>query len=227
MSKWISRECNLANKNGNVFVQVGETYFRGLVNGHGANQLHGHVAFTVSLCGRYLMAAVDQLAYIYELNHVCDPERFAWSIPLRYRRGMPLGFMRPVASIICPRRILRCSMDTSSGRHAVAFLMEGRVGMVCEISEDEQPRANLSRAACPVESSKSGSAPNSPRYSPTDSDKSCVCHQRSPHEAPVVAVGERSVYSNICTPDDPPRSVAICPQRNCVAFGCSAGIELH
>src|ERR1700712_4653623 len=39
--------------------------------------------------------------------------------------------------------------------------------------------------------------------------------------------GPRSLYRNLCSEDDPPRSVAICPQRRCVAFGCSAGIELH
>ncbi|KAH8602917.1 hypothetical protein B0O99DRAFT_15511 [Bisporella sp. PMI_857] len=40
-------------------------------------------------------------------------------------------------------------------------------------------------------------------------------------------MGSRSLYRNLCSDDDPPRSVAICPQRRCVAFGCSAGIELH
>jgi hypothetical protein len=39
--------------------------------------------------------------------------------------------------------------------------------------------------------------------------------------------GPRTVYKNLCSFDDPPRSVAICPQRRCVAFGCRMGIELH
>ena len=39
--------------------------------------------------------------------------------------------------------------------------------------------------------------------------------------------GIRSIYRNLCSAEDPPRSVAICPQRRCIAFGCSAGIELH
>jgi hypothetical protein len=42
-----------------------------------------------------------------------------------------------------------------------------------------------------------------------------------------VETGSRSLYRDICSEDDPPRSVAICPQRRCVAFGCSTGIELH
>lgn len=36
-----------------------------------------------------------------------------------------------------------------------------------------------------------------------------------------------SIYQSLCSEDDPPRSVAICPTRRCVAFGCAAGIELH
>jgi hypothetical protein len=37
----------------------------------------------------------------------------------------------------------------------------------------------------------------------------------------------KSTYRNLCCEDDLPRSVAICPQRRCVAFGCHGGIELH
>ncbi|KAF4155177.1 hypothetical protein CNMCM6936_005519 [Aspergillus lentulus] len=34
-------------------------------------------------------------------------------------------------------------------------------------------------------------------------------------------------FRDICSPEDPPRSVSICPGRRCVAFGSGAGIELH
>jgi hypothetical protein len=228
MSKWVSRECNLANPSGNAFVQVGETDFQQLAAGRRRKRLHGDVSYTVSLCGRYLIATVDQLAYVYELNHVCQPGRSAWSIPLRRRQGMSLGFMRPVASIICPRRILCSSMDTSSGRNSVAFLMEGRVGMVCEITSDGDFAQGLSSAvAYTAGLSRPDSAPNLKDKGPTISKKSCICQERSPLEPPLVEIGERSVYRNVCTANDPPRSVAICPQRNCVAFGCAAGIELH
>ncbi|OCK98758.1 uncharacterized protein K441DRAFT_684762 [Cenococcum geophilum 1.58] len=42
-----------------------------------------------------------------------------------------------------------------------------------------------------------------------------------------VETGSCSIYRHLCSDDDPPRSVSICPQRRCAAFGCSAGIELH
>jgi hypothetical protein len=43
----------------------------------------------------------------------------------------------------------------------------------------------------------------------------------------IVEQEAKSTYRNICSEEDPPRSVAICPQRRCVAFGCHGGIELH
>ena len=44
-----------------------------------------------------------------------------------------------------------------------------------------------------------------------------------------VSIGydSRSIYRGLCSGYEPPISVAICPQRRCVAFGCSSGIELH
>lgn len=42
-----------------------------------------------------------------------------------------------------------------------------------------------------------------------------------------IDIGRRIIYRQLCCDEDPPRSVAVCPQRQCVAFGCSAGLELH
>lgn len=220
MSKWVSRECNLSDMRRSAFTEVGYTDFGDMAPRGRTGGLKGAVTFTASLCGRYLTATHGQTAYMYELNHVCPPGRSAWSIPLRRRQRMPLGFLRPVTSIVCPRRIISCSMDTSAGRYSVAFLMEGRVGMVCDIAGEAQRSSKPSSAQASNESSGS-SSPNS------KAPKPCICHERSPHSALCVENGQRSVYRNVCHADDPPRSVAICPQRNCVAFGCAAGIELH
>ncbi|KAI5857886.1 hypothetical protein BZA05DRAFT_331627 [Tricharina praecox] len=43
----------------------------------------------------------------------------------------------------------------------------------------------------------------------------------------IVEQEAKYTYSNLCSEEDPPQSVAICPQRRCVAFGCQGGIELH
>ncbi len=42
-----------------------------------------------------------------------------------------------------------------------------------------------------------------------------------------IELGARKIYKNLCSVQDPPKSVAICPQRQCVAFGCNSGVELH
>ena len=40
-------------------------------------------------------------------------------------------------------------------------------------------------------------------------------------------IDSQAIYRDLCSHEDPPRSVAICPQRRCVAFGCRQGVELH
>ncbi|KAJ4854943.1 f-box-like domain-containing protein [Trichoderma breve] len=215
MSKWIARECNLLSPQKSAFVEVGHTDFSAIVPGSVPGDLQGAMSFTVSLCGKFLMAAHGRVVYIYELNH-----------------GMPLGLLRPVTKVLCPRRVISCSMDTSAERHSVAFLMEGRVGMVCDITTERTGTSSLASTPQSTEPPviKSGSASGSGVSSASAllaSSSQCACHDHLPSLPMPPEEGPRSVYRNICHPDDPPRSVAICPQRKCVAFGCSAGIELH
>ncbi|KAL6872880.1 hypothetical protein J3F83DRAFT_731258 [Trichoderma novae-zelandiae] len=256
MSKWLARECSLLGEQQHqqqrpAFVEVGHTDFSAAVPGCMPGDLHGAMSFTVSLCGKFLMAVHGRVVYIYELNHVCFPERLLWALPIRRRQGMPLGLLRPVTRIVCPRRVISCSMDTSAERYSVAFLMEGRVGMVCDImaertgtsspstpQTDEGPVAGefgtdasfastSAIASSSTSASASASASASSSASAASSSTPCVCQDQLPCLPVPLEEGPRSVYRNICHPDDPPRSVAICPQRKCVAFGCSAGIELH
>lgn len=42
-----------------------------------------------------------------------------------------------------------------------------------------------------------------------------------------VSEGPHKIFRHLCSEMDPPRSVAICSRRRCVAFGCSSGVELH
>ncbi|KAI9640789.1 hypothetical protein NHQ30_010629 [Ciborinia camelliae] len=258
--------------------------------------------FTVSSCGKFLMVANGCLIYVYELN------KSHRDVDNWYE--VESGSLRPVTSIICPHRVLACSMDTSSHRYAIAVLLDGRMGLVCDISlsniappsssEHENPdlssnhssRSDLSLSpgsdfhhgvsfldrvsldsSAPVQragrsttafvfpgiaTTRSGG--NSPGVAqrpdyhealrPASAVKSSYPPEETvPHsvgagsrlrsklparrdsnlearEMPVES-GPRSIYRNLCSEDDPPRSVAICPQRRCVAFGCSAGIELH
>lgn len=223
MSRWISRECNLSNINKTAFREVGRTDFCDMVIGSKEGCVFGAVAFTVSLCGRFLMVSHGQFVYIYELNHVCARRRSRWAVPSQRRQGTPLGLLRPVTSIICPRRVIACSMDTSAERYTATFLMQGRVGMVCDITA-EMTRTPSRSSVVSCKGSASGSTSDSAASPPP---KSCICQEVPMSRAPPMEEGRRSVYRNICHSDDPPRSVAVCPTRKCVAFGCSAGIELH
>ncbi|PTB39298.1 hypothetical protein M441DRAFT_460177 [Trichoderma asperellum CBS 433.97] len=239
MGKWLSRECSLLSLEKSAFVEVGCTDFSAAVPGSMPGDMRGAMNFTVSLCGRFLMAVHGRIAYIYELNHVCFPERLLWSLPIRRRQGLPLGLLRPVARILCPRRVISCSMDTSSERYSVAFLMEGRVGMVCDITTERtgssSPASSSAKANEPTAAAEpgsgsgsgSGSRVSSVSVMSLSSSTQCICQERLVCYLVPLEDGPRSLYRNVCHPDDPPRAVAICPQRKCVAFGCGSGIELH
>lgn len=233
MSKWLARECSLLSSDKSAFVEVGFTDFGAAVPRSLPGDVRGAMSFTASLCGRFLMAVHGRLVYIYELNHVCFPERLLWSLPIRRRQGLPLGLLRPVARILCPKRVISCSMDTSSERYSAAFLMEGRIGMVYDIMAEKtgtsSPASSSAKANEPTAAAESGSGSriSSASASALSSSTQCICQERLVCRPVPLEDGPRSIYRNICHPDDPPRAVAICPQRKCVAFGCGSGIELH
>lgn len=197
--------------------------------------------FAISICSRYLLVADDSLIYVYALGD--DWASFT---------GGNHDHIEAVATILCPHRVLAMSMDTSLSRFAVAVLLEGRVGLVCELQERSSMLENPSPEAYPLNATSSvieGDQSSSGRshsmshisseafmYSPISSQSSWI---RSDHSNPdpkpaarhaaanLVKIETRTIYRNLCSENDPPLTVAICPQRRCVAFGCSSGVELH
>lgn len=219
MSKWISRECHLSSLKKSAFREVGYTDFSGLVPGTAAGTMHGALVFTGSLCGRFLLVTHGRKVIVFELSHSCSRLRSPWSVPLRPRTPTSRSIPRPVATVVCPRRVISSTMmDSSAGRHTVAILMEGRMGMVCDILAERTAKEASNEASGPSTSNANASLSSTP---------ACPCRVNPVSQAPPIEEGLRWVYNGICHPDDPPRSVALCPRRNCVAFGCSAGIELH
>jgi hypothetical protein len=101
--------------------------------------------FTISSCSRFLMVANGCLVYLYELNR---SQKITAGESI-----ISAGALRPVTSIICPHRVLACSMDTSSNRFAVAILLDGRMGLVCDI--------NTSWASSPAPATGPGTNANS------------------------------------------------------------------
>lgn len=263
-------------------VRTSQTDFSELSNGYSpmsGGEIGAGLHFTVSICSKFLLVTEGCIIYIYSL-------RANW-----LNTHQPGGHLLPMITIICPQRVLAVSMDTSSNRFAVAGLLEGRLGLVCDLHQGSStsklpvgPRVlpdTLRDAKSPTYSSQSPSGyllteATSPRlYGTTnleDLDRramyprdqamaSAMAEATIPdvhgsrqvgtswtlddlYLTPVspasqtlptftnasyipIENGPRSIYHNLCSAEDPPRSVAICPQRKCVAFGCAAGIELH
>ena len=215
MSKWISRECSMTDQRTNAFVEVASTDLSALVLDCQPGRARGTLSFTVSLCGRFLLITFKQWVFVYELNHVCSHEESRWLRPGESRFGFQIGLLRPVTSIRCPREVLACSMDTSAQRYAIALLMQARTGMICNITPE--------RIAPSLE--QKGSEPPLNRVT----SHSCICLNKCcPIDQPIpTEQGQRSIYTHVGRPDDPPRSVAICPLRDGLAFRCSSGFELH
>ncbi len=224
------------------------------------------ITFTVSICGKYLMVAEGCLVYVYSLQ----PSNDDTGPPSEYG-----GSLRGITSIVCPRRVLAVSMDSSSQRFAIAVLMDGRMGLVCDLHDTTNPQAHhasrtsshmsgvvygdmsyqlpgsckLANIAFPTSPYTSDHAISEPAASGSDwfvNDQydrhACMLNNTFrgsideanplpstsiPNHGVNIETGPRSIYRNLCSEEDPPRSVAICPQRRCVAYGCAAGIELH
>lgn len=232
------------------------------------------LGFTVSNCARYLLVAEGCVVYVYELSGV---------------------HLRPITSVICPRRVLAMSMDTSARRFSLAALLDGRMGLVSDLENEPlfgealSPQVYIDRsldhelenrsspfASHSINGESMSTAPHnndglvhgsaagrSEEASHVNSIHVRSTHQsvtlrNASHETEETAViqdwprrfdapyaqlvspnvidspkcmprssAPLSVYHSLCSPDDPPRSVAICPSRRCLAFGCAAGIELH
>jgi hypothetical protein len=122
LGRRLSRECSLSSAykgNGldefdSPIMEVSQTDFAGLAIRYSASigRQQAALIFTTSVCGKFLLVTRDTRIYIYELGG---------------------GILRPLTRVSCPRRVLAMSMDVSSGRYAIAALLEGRMGMVCEL----------------------------------------------------------------------------------------------
>ena len=261
-------------RNGTGITLTSETNFSKLSTGYDPSCMESShqgsaVHFTVSVCCNFLLVTEGCLIYVYSLRDNSSK---------KHTYG---GYLSPATTVICPHRVLAVSMDTSCQRFAVAALLEGRVGLVCELRGNARS-ASRRRSTPHVLSNTMGGCRASIDSSVSSSE--LMVTEGTPHgystfrinssdrvfargigetSLPevhgardvctswqmgqrVVATksgpsrssstntgyiplesGIRSTYRSLCSAEDPPRSVAICPQRRCIAFGCSGGIELH
>ena len=84
------------------------------------------LSFTVSSCGKVLMVVNDGTVYIHGLHAIGQAKAEHAS----QSQGVPR-----MRSVVCQRKILAVSIDISSNRYSIAILLEGRVGLVCDLEE--------------------------------------------------------------------------------------------
>lgn len=290
LSRALSRECALASNwtgngldTGPATFEATEIDFSELTGGYTSPlaQAKSDLIFTSSVCGKFLLVAKDTFIYIYSMSN---------------------GLVQPLTSVACPRRVLAMSMNASVGRDAIGALLEGRMGMVCELrygrsspqtaaesgdtcveGDGHPPRTKSlpglhTGTTDDLQGALDSAEYTSPRvlhsfpyvqdpiadsfdaielkshnqeFSIQDADNENAydrnlinstwnLHLRGPPNSrkddsektigvqniPIES-GTSTIYRHLCSEDDPPRNVSICPQRRCVAFGCSAGTELH
>lgn len=195
------------------------------------------LSYTVSGCGRFLLVVHGSIVWVYCIRCLTLPAP-------QYQHG---GYIELLASIACPYNILAVSMDTSSDRYSIAALLSDRRGLVVDIPDlhlmtarsrqssphSEHDTLNMShtwdvKASPDATPTTSQRVNNSPGFTDTcyasPAEVTPTSRQSSPTPLRLVP---HTLYRNLCSKTSPPLTVAICPQRRCVAFGSSAGIELH
>ncbi|KAK2728191.1 hypothetical protein CKAH01_11185 [Colletotrichum kahawae] len=136
------------------------------------------------------MASQSKTLDIYELDHRCEPCRSRW------------------ARMLCPTKIIASAMDASLGRRTVSILIEEQVGLVCDLSSHERFDGETTSSQNPL-----GHSDNDAKPSYMQTDEGCVCKQWHARREPPIL---RRVYFSVGGADDRPRSVAMCPHRQCV-----------
>ncbi|KAF2749817.1 hypothetical protein M011DRAFT_277680 [Sporormia fimetaria CBS 119925] len=177
--------------------------------------------FSTSTCGRFLLVARETLIMVYQI------------------RGI---ILQPLTVAVFPRRVLSMSMDITGGRYAFAVLLEGRLGAVCELPgwlmrPDEDDTDKLEAPDTFDQVHVCGNSPTAKRVTAYEKKERLGIRIEQVCSGTLDSSTAKSVfpcvrmtyflYRHLCSEDDPPRSVAICPQRDCVAFGCAGGFELH
>ncbi|KAJ5623903.1 hypothetical protein N7510_000212 [Penicillium lagena] len=107
--------------------------------------------------------------------------------------------LEPISKIECPLEVLSATVDTSSPKFVVAAILQNRVGMICDLDVFQHTDERVTFQ------------PEVPRS----------------HQMPTINPTSRHYHYNVCSSEHPPRTIAVCPGRRCVAFGSSSGVELH
>ena len=213
--------------------------------------------FTASSCGNYVLVAEGGVIYAYRLSSTCIDRITSILCPRRVlAMSMDVSSRRLAISVLLEGRMgLLCNtpIDGSTNRQPSPESAEHQPG---PNSEHFKVRTSTVRTACrwaPLTSDQAGtgvgrldldSGRNTEVFqirSDEDVETFVDDHTERGRTAAHINQAWNShathgetipgrhciYYHQICSDDDPPRSVAMCPKRSCVAFGCTGGIELH
>ncbi|KAL0938396.1 F-box domain-containing protein [Colletotrichum truncatum] len=209
MSKWLARECTLgpySSRPDPAFVEIGRTKLTQLGTYCAARMLPDNAyRLVVSVCGQFLMVIHGCIIQVYELNHTCNHLRYDSSTShLRKSSKNTRGLLYPVTKLSFTSQVISCAMDTSQGRYAIAVLLEGQTGIICNLATYGTPSRNASRLQTSILGHIDDES-SSPSKSP--SPETCVCQIRPELQPPPLETGSRT--------------------RECVAFGSASAIEIH
>lgn len=212
LSCQLARECALAPGRAGVeteavFTKSSEVDFSGLRD----SQVGGsssELIFTTSTCSRFLCVAQEALIRIYQLD-----------------AGRPVY----MASVECPGRVLAMTMGPYGGssRYAIAAILEGRVGMVRKLAEEVFGHGPQEEEQERTQFNTIDIVSNSERISITGANNSALYEHNLVNQTWNLVEDDSTIYSHLGSEDDPPRSVALCPQGQCVVFGCSEGLDVQ
>ncbi|KAL4907415.1 hypothetical protein BDW74DRAFT_124054 [Aspergillus multicolor] len=164
-------------------------------------------SFHVSNCGNYLLVLSGRTIHVYQLL----ARRSVKSAPMS-EDDLGNIDIAPVASITCPAEALSAAIDTSTSNFTVAALLQNRLGTICELAPVGQDDSESNARETSLVSDVTGSTfAKSSQFGSSFSRK----------------MTSRHFYYDICSAQDPPHSVSICPGYRCVAFGSDSGIELR
>ncbi|KAL2852517.1 hypothetical protein BJY01DRAFT_259842 [Aspergillus pseudoustus] len=215
MSKRFATECILSGRKTNVersgflttsivdFSQLSRD-LSGVSRQSAYSKDHGGLApssFQVSNCGNYLLViSAGCMIHIYKLS----TKRLGTSLPTS-SGDLENTDIAVVASITCPSGVQSVAIDTTTSQFTVAALMDNRLGMICNLIPVTWRDSD--RSGVVYDTTGSTSTRNGSMYTMT--------------------MASRHFFYDVCSADDPPLSISICPGQRCVAFGSDSGIELR
>jgi hypothetical protein len=209
------------------------------------------IKFSVSACGHYVLIATGCMIYVYYLGNrksgdTLPPRLFDSRTTEAILGDNDLDIL-PVSSIGCPYEVLSATIDTSTPKFVIVALLRGRVGMICDIKGIlvhplvDHTSLILHNSSSTTEQLPTEQVQSIDEFREAIASSAVIEQATTPDVRPPMAPrsvsslramnrltrAPRKYFHDICSLEDPPRSVSICPGRRCVAFGCGSGIELH